>query len=249
MQKKQSISIVVPVYNEEVELEENIKKLVSFGKEKLCKYSWDIIIADNASKDRTLSIAKKLSRTIPSVSVLHLDEKGRGRAVKRAWKKSKADFLAYMDVDLSTDLKHFIPMVCSLQKGFDIAIGSRNRKKSNVKGRSFLRTLTSKGYIFLIKLLFWVRFTDAQCGFKVVTRNVVREIIPFVVDNEWFFDTELLVIAEKAGYRIFEEPVMWEDNPGSTVRVLKTAQGDIAGLKRLFLTRPWKNVRKHYGRH
>ena len=176
-----------------------------------------------------------------------LDRKGRGRAVKHAWRKGNYDYLAYMDIDLSTDLKHLPPILHALERGFDIAIGSRNTRGARVYGRSLLRSVTSKGYITLIKLFFWVTFTDAQCGFKAVTRRVVHDLLPYIKDNEWFFDSELLIIGEKSGYRIYEEPVTWIDNPGSTVRVMKTAFGDLKGLGRLFIGRPWRRIR--YGRY
>lgn len=238
--KKPSVNVVIPVYNEEGELAASVGTLRKYLLENLTDFSWRITIADNASKDKTLAIAKDLSRRFPEVSFIHLPQKGRGRAVKYVWQKDKADVEAYMDVDLSTDLKHFPPLVRSLTRGYDIAIGTRNAQGARVYGRTMLRTFTSKTYITLIKLFFWVHFSDAQCGFKAVTRRVINEIIPKTLDNEWFFDSELLIIAEKMGYRIYEEPVTWIDNPGSTVRVMKTAQGDLAGLKRLFLTRPWR---------
>jgi glycosyltransferase involved in cell wall biosynthesis len=242
--KKPSVNIVIPVYNEEKELATSIGTLREFLRDHLPDFFWRITIADNASKDKTLSIAKQLSRKFPEVSFVHLDQKGRGRAVKFAWQQGDFDIVAYMDVDLSTDLKHLPPLVRALTRGYDIAIGSRNAWGSRVYGRSVLRTFTSKMYITIIKLFFWVHFSDAQCGFKAVTRRVVRDIIPKIKDNAWFFDTELLVVAEKSGYRIYEEPVTWIDNPGSTVRVMKTAQGDLSGLWRLFKTRPWRYVWK-----
>lgn len=239
MAKKTSVDIVIPVYNEEAELEERVLTLANFLTNHLTDFNWVITIADNASVDATWAKASKLAKQHESINAIHLDQKGRGRAVKYAWSKSKADICAYMDVDLSTDLKHFPPLIRSLTRGYDIAIGSRNTSQSRVYGRSLLRTITSKGYILLIKLFFWVRFTDAQCGFKAVTRKVVDMLIPRITDNAWFFDTELLIMAEKKGYRIYEEPVTWVDNPGSTVRVVKTAQGDLEGLWRLYTTRPW----------
>lgn len=232
---------MIPVYNEERELAESVHKLRDYLKKHLTDFSWRITVADNASTDATFSIAKKLAREHHDVAAVHLDQKGRGRAVKYVWQKDNADIEAYMDVDLSTDLKHFPPLVRSLIRGYDLAIGTRNAWASRVYGRTALRTFTSKTYIFLIKLFFWVHFSDAQCGFKAVTRRVVREVIPNIRDNEWFFDSELLIYAEKKNFRIYEEAVTWVDNPGSTVRVMKTAQGDLAGLKRLFLTRPWRN--------
>lgn len=239
-EKKLTLNIVIPVYNEEKELAQSVEKLREFLKKNLGDFVSRITIADNASTDSTLAIGKHLEKKYPDVAIVHLDQKGRGRAVKYVWQRSGTDLVAYMDVDLSTDLAHFPPLVRSLKRGYDIAIGTRNAWKSRVYGRSLLRTITSKVYILLIKLFFFVHFSDAQCGFKAATAQVVTEVIPKVRDNEWFFDTEFLVIAEKRGYKIYEEPVTWVDNPGSTVRVMKTAQGDLEGLKRLFLTKPWK---------
>lgn len=239
MAKKTSLDIVIPVYNEEKELTDSVRKLSHFLKKNLQDFVWTIHIVDNASTDNTLAIAKEIVKEDSKVKAHHLDQKGRGRAVKYIWQGGNSDIVAYMDVDLSTDLIHFPPLVRSLVNGYDLAIGSRNVKGAQVHGRSFLRTITSKGYILLIKLLFWVHFSDAQCGFKAVTRRVVRQVVSRVADNEWFFDTELLIISEKMGYRICEEPVTWIDNPGSTVRVMKTMQGDLEGLWRLLWTRPW----------
>lgn len=240
MAKKLSLSIVIPVYNEAEDLEKSVHTLAAYLRDHMSEFDWHIIILDNASTDDTLAIAKDLARLYSRVEVTHLDQKGRGLAVKYAWSQSHSDFVAYMDVDLSTDLSHLPILVASLTRGYDIAIGSRNTAGARVYGRSILRTITSKGYISLIKLFFWVHFSDAQCGFKAATRRVANDLLPIIVDNEWFFDTELLILAEKMGYRIYEEPVKWIDNPGSTVRVLHTASGDLRGLWRLFTTRPWR---------
>lgn len=248
MAKKTTLNICIPVYNEEMELKTSVLTLVAYLNQNLQDFSWDITIVDNASVDRTNVIAQELSSEIPHVHALHLPLKGRGRAVKYAWVNSNHDIVCYLDVDLSTDLKHLPPLVRSLTRGYDIAIGSRNARGARVYGRNLMRSITSKGYMTLIKLAFWVHFSDAQCGFKAITRNVVRNLIPHIRDNAWFFDTELLLTAEKLGLRIYEEPVTWIDNPGSTVRVWKTALGDLQGLWRLFQTRPWKKLRK-YARH
>jgi len=238
--KKPSVNIVIPVYNEEKELAQSIDTLVEYLHAHLTDFVWRISIADNASTDATLSVGNKLAHKYPQVQTIHIPQKGRGRAVKYVWQHDDADIVAYMDVDLSTDLKHFPPLVRSLVRGYDIAIGTRNAHDSHVYGRSYLRTITSKVYISLIKLFFWVHFSDAQCGFKAVTRKVVSEVVPKILDDGWFFDTELLILAKKMLYRIYEEHVTWIDNPGSTVRVMKTAQGDLEGLWRLFTTRPWR---------
>lgn len=243
MVKKPSLNIVLPVYNEQLELEGSVEKLADFLKNNLQDFTWQITIADNASTDNTWKIARNLIVKNKQIKAIHLDQKGRGRAVKTAWKEFKTDISAYMDIDLSTDLKHLPNLVRPLIHKYDLAIGTRNAKGSHVYGRSLLRTITSKGYILLIKIFFWVHFSDAQCGFKAVSRKIVDKVVPLVRDNAWFFDTELLLLSEKMGYLIYEEPVTWIDNPGSTVRVLKTAQGDLKGLWRLFIGRPWR----HYG--
>lgn len=249
MEKKPTLDIVIPVYNEEAELADHTEMLIAYVNSYLTDFTCSITIADNASTDKTPEIAKALAKKHASVHSLRLEEKGRGRAVKKAWLETKADIHCYMDVDLSTDLKHLPPLVRSLQRGYDIAIGTRNARLSRVYGRSMLRTFTSKMYISLIKIVFLVRFGDAQCGFKAITDEAAHALLPHVADNAWFFDSELLILAEKLGYRIYEEPVTWIDNPGSTVRVIKTAQGDLEGLKRLFTTRPWKKLPKRYGRN
>jgi glycosyltransferase involved in cell wall biosynthesis len=231
---KPTLHVVLPVYNEEIELADSVGQLTRFLSANLTDFDWKVIVADNASADRTLAIAKELSARDPNVAVVHLPLKGRGRAVKWVWTKERADFHAYMDLDLSTDLKHFPALVRSLQQGHDIAIGTRNLKSSTVRGRSLTRTITSKGYIFLIRLMFPVHFSDAQCGFKAITQRAADMLIPKIVDDGWFFDTELLILGEEAGMKIFQEPVTWTDNPGSTVRVWKTIKGDLDGLWRLY---------------
>ncbi len=238
---KPTVEITIPVYNEEKELEDNIKKLADFCSKNLSKYDWTITVADNASSDNTPIIAANLSKNNPRIHLFRLEEKGRGRAVKRAWSNSEADFCVYMDLDLSTDLKHLPNILKALEDGYDIAIGSRLAKGAKVEGRTMLREITSRTLnFFFIQFWFRTHFTDAQCGFKAVTKKVVRELIPKVKDNDWFFDGELLIIGEKSGYKIFEEPVHWVDNPGSTVRLVSTIWGDIKVMWRLLKTHPWQ---------
>ncbi len=240
--KKKSVEITVPVYNEEKELEKNITTLANFCEKHLNTYDWHITIADNASGDNTPVIAAILAKKNPRVSLLRLEQKGRGRAVKRAWSESRCDFCVYMDLDLSTDLIHLPKILKVLEDGFDIAVGSRLAKGARVEGRTMIREITSRTLNFVfIGLLFHTHFTDAQCGFKAVTKRVVEELIPKIKDNDWFFDGELLIIGEKSGYKIFEEPVHWIDNPGSTVRLISTIFGDIEAMWRLLRTHPWGN--------
>lgn len=240
MVRKKKADIVIPIYNEELELRDSMLKLHKFVRTNLRDYQVNIIIADNASTDRSLEIARKLSFRYKDISFVHLNQKGRGRAVKKAWQKSRADFCVYMDVDLSTDLKSLKPLLQSLEKGNDIAIGSRLLPQSKVSLRPIKREILSRVYNIMIKLAFQIKFSDAQCGFKAVTGKTVRTLIPRILDNAWFFDSELLIVGEKMGYQISEVPVNWVDNPGSTVRVLHTVKGDLFGLWRLFWTRPWR---------
>lgn len=239
---KPTVEITIPVYNEEKELEGSIKKLSTYCEENLKKYDWQITIADNASIDNTPIIATNISKKNSHVKLFRLEEKGRGRAVKRAWANSEADFCVYMDLDLSTDLKHLPNLLKALEDGNDIAIGSRLAKGAKVEGRTILREVTSRTLnFFFIQFWFRTHFTDAQCGFKAVTKKVVTNLIPKIKDNDWFFDGELLIVAEKSGYKIFEEPVHWIDNPGSTVRLVSTIWGDIKVMWRLFTTKPWQS--------
>ncbi|RJQ37720.1 glycosyltransferase [Candidatus Microgenomates bacterium] len=242
---KQTVEVTIPVYNEEKELEENILTLYNFCKKNLTSYSWNITIADNASDDNTPVISAKLSKSHLEIKYFRLDQKGRGRAVKRVWGESKADYCTYMDLDLSTDLVHLPKILNLLKENNDIVIGSRLAKGARVEGRTFLREVISRTLnFFFIRFFFHTHFTDAQCGFKGVTKRVVNELIPKILDNGWFFDGELLIVGEKAGYKIFEEPVHWVDNPGSTVRLYSTIIGDLKVIWRLLNTKPWKNLKK-----
>jgi glycosyltransferase involved in cell wall biosynthesis len=244
-EKKLKVEITIPVYNEEAELEEHIEILAGFCQKNLSAYDWKITIADNASTDNTPVVAATLVKRNSNIQLYRLEQKGRGRAVKRAWSNSQADFCVYMDLDLSTDLIHLPRILKALRNGYDIAIGSRLAKGAKVEGRTFIREITSRTLnFFFIQLFFHTHFNDAQCGFKAVTKKVVENLIPKIQDNGWFFDGELLIVAEKSGYKIYEEPVHWVDNPGSTVRLISTISGDLRVMWRLLRTMPWKHIQK-----
>jgi glycosyltransferase involved in cell wall biosynthesis len=196
-------------------------------------YSVRITIADNASTDATLAIAHRLAGELPHVTVVHLDEKGRGRALSRVWSASDAAVLAYVDVDLSTDLNALLPLVAPLITGHsDLALGSRLARGSRVV-RGAKRELISRSYNLLLRGTLAVRFSDAQCGFKAIRGDVAARLLPMVQDTGWFFDTELLVLAQRAGLRIHEVPVDWVDDPDSRVDVIATAIGDLRGVRRV----------------
>ena len=182
----------------------------------------------------TPEIVRKLSKEFQNVSYFRLDQKGRGRALKTAWSSSDSDLMSYMDIDLSTDLNIFPKLLQSVKnKDCSIAVGSRLLKSSNVIGRSIKRAFISRCYSFLFRAMFLVSFKDAQCGFKVVSRDVVDQLLPHVEDTGWFFDTELLILAEKTNYLVEEFPVRWVDDPYSSVKIISTAWKDIKGLARM----------------
>jgi len=226
------VDIVIPVHNEEADLGPSVRRLDSFLAESF-PYSYGITIADNASTDGTWSQACKLAAELPQVRAVHLDQKGRGRALKAVWSTSAAPVLAYMDVDLSTDLRALLPLVAPLISGHsDIAIGTRLSRASRVV-RGPKRELISRGYNMILKGALAASFSDAQCGFKAIRASVAADLLPLIEDNNWFFDTEMLVIAQRAGLRIHEVPVDWTDDPDSRVSILATAREDLAGVFRL----------------
>lgn len=227
-----TVDVVIPVYNEEHVIAQSVATLRVFLKANVDK-RWKIIIADNASTDRTWEVAQGLAQEHPDVAAVHIDQKGRGRALRKVWLESDADIVSYMDVDLSTDLGAFTKLIDAIDKeGYHIAIGSRLMRDSKTK-RCFKRELTSRGYNFLIKAMFFNSWHDAQCGFKAVSRQAVQELVPLIQNQEWFFDTELLLLAGRKGFRIKEIPVAWVEDPDTRVNIVKTVREDIAGLMRL----------------
>jgi glycosyltransferase involved in cell wall biosynthesis len=227
------VDIIIPVYNEERDLPQSIKKLTEFLEANLVN-PWQVIIADNASTDGTRAISEGLCQLYRHVSYRYLPEKGRGRALRTTWLESNADLLSYMDVDLSTDLAYFPPLIEALESGHHVAIGSRLSRGSRV-ARPFKREFISRTYNLIIKILFFTTFPDAQCGFKALTRQAAQAIVPQVRNNNWFFDTELLIIAARNGYRIKSVPVRWQDDPNSSVNLISTITEDLKGLLRLRL--------------
>jgi glycosyltransferase involved in cell wall biosynthesis len=232
LQRQSSVTIVVPVYNEEHVLEASIRRLDSHLHSSF-PFDWRIVIADNASTDGTALLGARLAVELPGVELLRLEQKGRGRALKAAWLASDADVVCYMDVDLSTDLRALLPLVAPLVSGHsDVAIGSRLTHSAHVV-RGPKRELISRIYNRLLRISLSSRFSDAQCGFKAVRGDVAQRLLPQVDDDGWFFDTELLVLAQREGLRIHEVPVDWVDDPDSRVDVLATALTDLRGIVRL----------------
>ncbi|GAA2759016.1 bifunctional glycosyltransferase family 2/GtrA family protein [Actinopolymorpha rutila] len=246
------VDVVIPVHNEEIDLPRCVRRLREHLRAYV-PYPCRITIADNASTDATWPIATELAAEYPEVEVVHLDLKGRGRALRTVWMDSPAPVLAYMDVDLSTDLAALLPLLAPLLSGHsDLAIGTRLTRQSRVL-RGPKREIVSRCYNLLLRGTLVARFSDAQCGFKAIRADVARRLLPLVEDTGWFFDTELLVIAERAGLRIHEVPVDWTDDPDSRVDIVATALDDLRGIARLgraFTTSrlPLGRIRAEFGR-
>lgn len=230
------LDLVIPVYNEQAILADSVHRLHAYATDHL-PFAAQITIVDNGSADATPVIAAQLAAELDGVRVIRLEDKGRGGALRAAWLSSDAPILAYTDADLSTDLSAIPPLIEPLLSGqADIAIGNRLTRESSVV-RGIKRELISRSYNRLLHMLLRTRFDDAQCGFKAIRADVARELLPRIADTGWFFDTELLVLAERTGLRIREVPVAWVDNPDSRVRILATAAGDLRGIARLRRTR------------
>ncbi|HEY1537928.1 MAG TPA: glycosyltransferase, partial [Solirubrobacteraceae bacterium] len=226
------VDIVVPVYNEQAVLARSIRRLHDHLTDHM-PFEWRIVVADNASTDQTPRIAAALAADLPGVDFLALLEKGRGRALRAAWLGSDAEVVCYMDVDLSTELRALLPLIAPLVSGHsDVAIGTRLHRGSQVV-RGAKRELISRSYNHLLRLALGARFSDAQCGFKAIRTSAARRLLPAVRDEAWFFDTELLMLAQREGLRIHEVPVDWTDDPDSRVDIVRTALDDLRGIARL----------------
>ncbi len=240
------LNVTIPVFNEERRLERGIRRLAPFLAARMaCDY--ELVIADNASTDGTAELAQRLAGEFPRTRVVRLAAKGRGGALRHVWSMSDADVCSYMDVDLSSDLTSFPELVRAVASGeADLAIGSRLLQKTGTQ-RSWQREVLSRGYNRLLRGVFGVRFSDAQCGFKAISRRAGQAILPLVENNHWFFDTELLVLAEQAGFRIHDLPVRWHEDRDSTVKVLGTVAEDLRGIARLRSRLRQENLRRKLG--
>ncbi|MCB9832915.1 MAG: glycosyltransferase family 2 protein [Planctomycetes bacterium] len=226
------VELVVPTLNEAHVIEKSVTEIRRYLHEEF-PYPARILVADNGSRDGTADIARKLGETWSDVRVYQLDKRGRGRALREAWTHSDADIVAYTDVDISTELQA-LERICRaiVEDGYHLGTGSRLLRESRVK-RGPKREFISRSYNLLVKLILQTHFSDAQCGFKVLSREVVEKVVPQVKDSGWFFDTELLVLAEKQGFRIKDEPVTWIDDDDSRVKIVSTAWEDVKGLFRV----------------
>ncbi len=233
-----TVDVVIPCYNEVTVLEASVRRTLDLF-ERHPRYAWRVVIADNGSTDGTSELARRLEAEHPDlVKALVLTIKGRGLALKEAWLTSTADVVSYMDVDLSTDLEQLPDLVGKIgHGGCDVAIGSRRAKGAQVE-RSIKREITSRGYIVLIRGTFpRLKITDAQCGFKALSRRAVEAIVPDIQNRMWFFDTEMLILAHRRGFKICELPVRWDEDPDTKVRIFRTAREMVQGLARMRVSR------------
>ncbi|MGH2633783.1 MAG: glycosyltransferase [Tepidiformaceae bacterium] len=241
---KQRVDVVIPVYNEVAVLEASVRRTLQlFDSEP--RFDWRVVVADNGSNDGTGALAERLQEEDPRVRALLLTIKGRGLALREAWTTTDAEVVAYMDVDLSTDLAHLPGLVSMVAEGgCDVAIGSRLARGSKTD-RQIKREITSRGYVFLIRATFpRLRITDAQCGFKALNRRAVQAIVPQIENRMWFFDTEMLIIAQQLGFKICELPVRWVEDRDSKVHIFDTAMEDVRGLLRMRFRRGLKRPPK-----
>jgi glycosyltransferase involved in cell wall biosynthesis len=236
LDSRPDVEIVIPVHNEHLALEGSVRMLHAYLSVTF-PFTWQITIVDNASTDGTLQVARRLMYELPEVGAMHLPAKGRGRALRTAWSASHAKVLAYMDVDLSTDLSALLPLIAPLMSGHsELAIGTRLHRAARVR-RSAKRELISRSYNRLLRLILRARFSDAQCGFKAIRADAAHQLLPLVEDQDWFFDTELLVLAQRFGLRIHEVPVDWVEDLDSRVDIVSTALADLRGVGRLLVHR------------
>lgn len=225
------IDIVVPVLNEAHVLERSIKTLTAFLTRQV-PFDWRVVIAENGSTDGTEAVARRLESEIPGIDLMVIGQRGRGRALRAAWGRPGADIFCYTDVDLSTELEAFPKLFAALLEGYDLAIGSRLAAASQTR-RSFKREMISRSYNQILRWALQVGFSDAQTGFKAITSEIARQVLPLVKDESWFLDTELLVLSEHLGYRIKDIPVRWTEDDDSRVKIIETAWEDLKGVARL----------------
>ncbi|MDO4913568.1 MAG: glycosyltransferase family 2 protein, partial [Bifidobacteriaceae bacterium] len=236
--QKVDADIMIPVYNEQDQLRASVTTLLNYllssQQQNNWAFTWNIVVVDNASTDATWAIAQELSQEYPDyVRAVHCNRKGRGLALKLSWSDSKAQVVSYMDVDLATDIQHTYSLIGSLlYGGADVSFGCRLFDDSDVT-RSAKREICSVGYNMILQTMLRAQFFDAQCGFKAMRKEVADELLPQVQDNEWFFDTELLVLAQVLGKNMYEFPVHWVEAPGTTVNIPDTVRKDLQGVWRM----------------
>ena len=230
--------ITIPCYNEEIVLEKTVFSVTQYAQEHLGQHDWNLLILDNASKDSTLEIARKLKSHHPKIVVDQVNNPGRGRALRESWGRHKDyDIYSYMDADLATDIKDLAFIISKVAEGTDIVVGSRYIPYANVK-RNLLRRILSSIYNLLLRLILKVEFRDAQCGFKAMSKKVVHGVVPKTLDDGWFWDTELMIIASHSGHTLLEVPVTWREVRDELRRSTVTVRSEVMrNLRNIWIMR------------
>ncbi len=232
-----SINILFPVYNEENRLERGIRTTKTYIEKALGDVDISLTIVDNASTDKTQEIAEKLSQEIPGVSYLRIQEKGVGAAFRAGVRENKAEIVGYMDVDLSTDLKALYVMKRVFEEHPEVMMvnASKQAKGSKTIGRAWYRNLTSKGLTLVMKAGLSMKASDAICGFKFFRKEFVEELIKEsdTSENGWFFIIELLIRAERSEGKVVELPVIYTEEEGGHVDVVKQTADYLRNIKKL----------------
>ncbi len=240
--RMKTFDVTIPVLNEEPTLARQVEQLHAFLKTHFpTEGQWQIVIADNGSTDRTLEIAQELSNRIAEVTFVKVPRRGVGLALKTSWGQSKADIVGYMDLDLATDLPHFLEAYRAIaEEDYDVVYASRLHPKSKVVNRPFKREVASRVFNLMLKTYLGVGFSDGMCGFKWLKREVYPELHEAGAQNDgWFFSTELLTTAEWLNKRIYELPVKWTDDISSSrVEILPLAKRYINSMIELKKRRP-----------
>ena len=230
------IDIVLPVFNEELSLEEQVHKASVFIREKLSDLGIiRLVVADNGSTDQTADIVRRLAQSNEILRFVQVSRPGVGLALRTAWLQSEADIVGYMDLDLATDLGHLREALEPLTQDIvDVVAGSRLKLGSRVVGRSLKREITSRSFNYIIRWYLGTAFSDGMCGFKFLQRKHLPAIIgEGAVSEGWFFSTELLFCAQHLGLRLLDLPVTWTDDPNSKVQISKLAIQYMLAMRRL----------------
>ncbi len=229
------INILFPVLNERLRLKNGIDRTVDYVRKNLtipCK----ITILDNGSDDETPDIGRQLAEKYPEVSYVRVGERGVGVAFRRGISLNECALVGYMDIDLSTDIKHLGQTVSLFQENpkLQYVNGSRFSKTSDTKGRKWYRKITSMGLIILLKTFFHMKATDAVCGFTFLRREAAEKLVAACGnDNGWFYTIEFLLRAERMGMCIYDMPVEWQEDYNTTVKMWKTIKNYLIQMKRL----------------
>ena len=231
------INIIFPVLNERLRLESGIRRTVEYL-QKINFTDYCITIVDNGSEDETPQIAERLCEEFPKVTYNRIQIRGVGAAFREGVKLNECEIVGYMDIDLSTNIKHLGEAIEIFKKDASVQYinGSRFAKESDTKGRKWYRKITSQGLLILLKVFLGMKCSDAICGFTFVRKQVAEELIAASSDdNGWFYMIEFLLRAEKRGIKVLDYPVEWQEDYNTTVKIFKTICNYLVQITRLFI--------------